>query len=375
MTNGNSIPTFVIYAMLKLMDLYILKQFFSKLVATTIAFIVIFIVVDIIDHLDKFIDASMPAVAILKYYIHTIPWFVSIGFPMAMLLSTVFTLSILQKNSELTAIKASGVGFRRIATPLLIVGFIFSFLSFGFDNYVVTSHYQKRLLLEEDHGIRKSRTKNAKKRNIYRQLDANTILSIKRFQFNNKMAYGISIQKFDEQDLFYRLDSPKMKWNDDKHSWVIPNYTIRTWDNGELTFTSHNQDSTMYSEITPIDLTRETGKPEEMDYWNLSEFVTKLKRNGIHEPRWAVNLHFKTALAGTSFLMVLFGLSLAIRKPRSSLAIGVGMSIGVIFLYYAALKFGQTLGYKGILNPFISVWGPNFIFFLIGSYLFARTKT
>jgi LPS export ABC transporter permease LptG len=361
--------------MLKLMDLYVLKQFLAKLVATTTAFIVIFIVVDIIDHLDKFIDASMPAVAILKYYIHTIPWFLSIGFPMAMLLSTVFTLSILQKNSELTAIKASGVGFRRISAPLLILGLMFSFLSFGFDNYVVTTHYQKRLLLEEEHGIRKLRTKNAKKRNIYRQLDANTILSIKRFQFNNKMAYGISIQKFDGQTLTYRLDSPKMQWKDEKHSWVIPNYTIRQWNNGQLKFSTHNQDSTMYSEITPIDLTRETGKPEEMDYNNLAEFVEKLQRNGIHEPRWAVNLYFKTALAGTSFLMVLFGLSLAIRKPRSSLAIGVGMSIGVIFLYYAALKFGQTLGYKGVLNPFISVWGPNFIFFLIGSYLFYRTKT
>ncbi|MBT5956727.1 MAG: YjgP/YjgQ family permease [Candidatus Marinimicrobia bacterium] len=374
-TNRNSTTKYVIYTMLKLMDFYILKQFISKLVATTIAFIVIFIVVDIIDHLDKFIDASMPAVAILKYYIYTIPWFVSIGFPMAMLLSTVFTLSILQKNSELTAIKASGVGFRRIATPLLIMGFIFSLLSFGFDNYVVTKHYQKRLLLEEEHGIRKSRTKNAKKRNIYRQLDANTILSIKRFQFNNKMAYGISIQKFDGQSLTYRLDSPKMQWNDKEHSWIIPNYTIRQWNNGQLEFSTHNQDSTMYSEITPIDLTRETGKPEEMDYKNLAEFVEKLQRNGIYEPRWAVNLHFKTALAGTSFLMVLFGLSLAIRKPRSSLAIGVGMSIGVIFLYYAVLKFGQTLGYKGVLDPFISVWGPNFIFFLIGSYLFSRTKT
>ena len=131
----------------------------------------------------------------------------------------------------------------------------------------------------------------------------------------------------------------------------------------------------MYSEITPIDLTRETGKPEEMDYWKLSEFVSKLKRNGINEPRWAVNLHFNTGLAGSSFLMVLFGLSLSIRKPRSNLAFGIGMSIGTIFLYYAALKFGQTLGYKGVLNPFISVWGPNFIFFLIGFYLFSRTKT
>ena len=357
------------------MDLYILKQFLAKLIATITAFIVIFIVVDVIDHLDKFIDASMPAIAILKYYIHTIPWFISIGFPMAMLLSTVFTLSILQKNSELTAIKASGVGFTRITAPLIIMGLMFSFLSFAFDNYVVTTHYQKRLLLEEEHGIRKSLTKNAKKRNIYRQLDANTIFSIKRFQFNNKMAYGISIQKFDNQNLYYRLDSPKMQWNDEKQSWIIPNYTIRKWKDGKLNFTSHSQDSIMYSEITPIDLTRETGKPEEMDYRTLSEFVSKLKRNGIYEPRWAVNLHFKTALAGTSFLMVLFGLSLAIHKPRSSLAIGVGMSIGVIFLYYAVLKFGQTLGYKGVLNPFISVWGPNFIFFLIGSYLFSRTKT
>ena len=357
------------------MDLYIIKQFLAKLIATTTAFIVIFIVVDVIDNLDKFIDASMPAVAILKYYIHTLPWFTSIGFPMAMLLSTVFTLSILQKNSELTAIKASGVGFTRITAPLLIMGLIFSFLSFAFDNYVVTKHYQKRLLLEEKHAIRKSRTNNAKKRNIYRQLDANTIFSIKRFQFKNKMAYGISIQKFNDQNLYYRLDSPKMQWNDEKHSWIIPSYTIRNWNNGKLNFTSHSQDSIMYSEITPIDLTRETGKPEEMDYRNLSEFVSKLKRNGIYEPRWAVNLHFKTALAGTSFLMVLFGLSLAIRKPRSSLAIGLGASIGVIFLYYAVLKFGQTLGYKGVLNPFISVWGPNFIFFLIGSYLFIRMKT
>ena len=361
--------------MLKLMDFYILKQFILKLLAITIAFIVIFIVVDIIDHLDKFIDVSMPGVEILKYYIHTIPWFLSIGFPMAMLLSTVLTLSILQKNSELTAIKASGVGFRRIATPLLIVGFIFSFLSFGFDNYIVTSHYQKRLLLEEEHGIRKSRKSNAKKRNIYRQLDSNTILSIKRFEFNNNMAYGISIQKIFGQTLNYRLDSPKMQWNDEQHSWVIPNFTVRKWNDSELDFSRHSQDSIMYSEITPIDLTRETGKPEEMDYWKLSEFVSKLKRNGINEPRWAVNLHFKTALAGSSFLMVLFGLSLSTRKPRSNLAFGIGMSIGTIFLYYAALKFGQILGYKGVLNPFISVWGPNFIFFLIGFYLFSRTKT
>ena len=145
------------------MDKYILKGFFQKLLSTTLAFIVIFIVVDIIDHLDKFIDSSIPAIAILKYYIYTIPWFISIGFPMAILLSTVFTLSLLQKHSELTALKASGIGVNRVSIPLLLMGFLFSFISFYFDNEVVTKNYQKRILLEEKYRLRSSTSKNVKK--------------------------------------------------------------------------------------------------------------------------------------------------------------------------------------------------------------------
>ncbi len=358
-----------------LMDKYILKGFFQKLFSTTLAFIVIFIVVDIIDHLDKFIDSSMPAVAILKYYIYTIPWFISIGFPMAILLSTVFTLSLLQKHSELTALKASGIGVNRVAIPLLLMGFLFSFISFHFDNEVVTSNYQKRILLEEKYRLRSSSSKNVKKRDIYRQLDSQSVLSIKRFQSSNQTAYGVSIQTFENQDVIKRLDANKMVWNEADQKWNIEKYSQRKWANNQIIFDASKIDTSLSLGITPLDLTRETGKPEEMNYNELKLFVDKIKQNSINEPRWEVNLHFKTALAGTSFLMVLFGIPLAIRKPRSSLAMGIGLSIGVIFLYYAALKFGQTLGYKGVLSPFISVWWANISFFCVGVYLFFKTKS
>ena len=86
-------------------------------------------------------------------------------------------------------------------------------------------------------------------------------------------------------------------------------------------------------------------------------------------------MHFKPAFACTSILMVLFGLSLSIRKPQSSLSIGIGISIIVIFLYYAGIKTGQSLGYKGVLTPFVSVWLPNLFFFLSGLYIFKNTRT
>jgi LPS export ABC transporter permease LptG len=361
--------------MLKQLDRYILTQFFGKLFSTTAAFVTIFLVVDIIDHLDKFIDVSMPQEVIFRYYFHTLPWFISIGFPMAVLLSTVFTLSILQKNNELTAMKSSGIGIRRLAVPLLICGMIFSIISFIFDNQVVTRQYQKRMLLEEKHGLRKQTGKNLRKRDIYRQLGPNTIFSIQRFQFKNKIAHGISIQTISGQEILERFDAAKMVWDEKQNGWRVPRFTTRRWINNELAFTHSHKDTLLNIDITPLDLTRETGKPEEMNYWDLSDFVEKLVNNGIRDPRWAVNLHFKTAFACTSFLMVLFGLSLSIRKPRSNLAVGVGMSIGVIFLYYAALKFGQTMGYRGVLPPFISVWWANLTFLGIGGYLFFKTRT
>ena len=130
----------------------------------------------------------------------------------------------------------------------------------------------------------------------------------------------------------------------------------------------------MKLQIDPMDLTQQSVKPEEMNYWELSRFVSKLKNYGVKDPRWEVNLHFKPAFACTSFLMILFGLSLSNRKRQHSLAMSIGMSIIVIFLYYAAIKSGQTMGFQGLLTPILSVWIPNFLFFIIGAYMFSKNQ-
>ena len=108
---------------------------------------------------------------------------------------------------------------------------------------------------------------------------------------------------------------------------------------------------------------------------DLKYFVNKLKEYGVNDPRWKVNMYFKSSFACTSFLMILFGLSLSIRRPRSNLAVGVGISILVIFIYYAAITTGRSLGYKGTLDPFISVWITNIIFFILGSILFRKIRS
>jgi lipopolysaccharide export system permease protein len=361
--------------MYKLVDNYILQHFIGKVFMTLLAFIVIFLLVDIVDHLDHIMDSEMPSREIIRYYYHTVPWYFSLGLPMSLLLATVFTFGILQKNNELSALKASGVSIRRLSIPLLIMGLFFSIFSFYFDNLYVTEHLQKRNELGTKYNLIRSKAQKMKKKDIFRQEAKNEILGIRRYQFRNQTAHNISIQKISDGTLVSRLDAPLMKWNADEQYWILPKHFTRSWKDETLSFYKSEKDTILKLNFTPTDLTQTTVKPEEMNYWELKQFVNKLEQHGVKDPRWAVNMYFKPAFACTSFLMVLFGLSLSIRKPRSNLAVGIGISIFVIFMYYAAIKTGQSLGYKGSLSPFLSVWIPNLIFFLSGLYLFKNTRT
>ena len=361
--------------MIKKIDIYILKQFYSKLFFLIIGFVVLFTLVSIIEHLDKFIDASMPGKEIFLYHIYSIPWFISIGLPMSVMISTVFSFNSMQKNHELTALKASGIGLVRISIPLLITGLFLSILSFEFENNVVTHYFQKKISLDREYNLKRSSKKNVKKNDIYTQIGPQTILTIKKFKYSSNVAQNVSIQYFNDNKIVKRFDTPKLKWSPRKELWLSREYSERIFENNGITHNNSNRDTLIDINLTPYDLAKDNLKPEEMNYWDLNRFIKKMSQMSTPVTEWVVDLHFKSAFACTNFLMILFGICLSIRKPRTSMAVGLTFSIGVIFLYYTLLKIGQSLGYKGVLSPFISVWSVNIFFFIFGLYLFSKTRT
>ena len=119
---------------MKKLDIYIIRQFLSTLGMTLLGFVSVILIVDLIENLDRFIDNAIPARITIKYYIYAIPWFVNIGLPMSMLISTVFTVGMLAKRNELTAMKSNGISLYRIAIPVASLGFIISLVSFELEN-------------------------------------------------------------------------------------------------------------------------------------------------------------------------------------------------------------------------------------------------
>ena len=361
--------------MFKLVDRYITSQFISKVVMTIIVFIVIFLLVDVVEHLDDIIDSEIPQFEMFQYFMYSIPWYISLGLPMALLLGTVFTMGSLQKNNELSAIKAAGISIKRISVSLILLGILFSTFSFYFDNLLVTHYMQKRTELGIKYNLIRFRRGNSKQKDIFRQESVDKILGIRRFIFRDQTAHNISIQEFDDENLISRIDAPMMKWNTDHNQWQLSKFHLRKWQDDSLIYQVFEQDTSLKLNFDPIELTKNSVNPEEMNYWELKYFVRKLDQYGVKDPKWAVNMHFRSAFSCTSFLMILFGISLSIRRPHSNLAVGIGISVFVIFAYYAAITTGRSLGYKGTLEPFLSVWLPNIIFFITGIFLFQKTRS
>ncbi len=144
---------------MKRLDLYLIRQFLTILGISILGFTCIFLIVDLIENLDRFIDNTVPWNIVSKYYVYTVPWFFNIALPMSMLIATVFSVGLLVKRNEWTAMKSSGISLYRIAIPLIIIGVIISYASFEFENRVVSSGNQVRSSIEQEYIKKKSRRK------------------------------------------------------------------------------------------------------------------------------------------------------------------------------------------------------------------------
>ena len=364
--------------MLKLLDQYILSSFLSILLGAIVAFVIIFLVVDVVENLDKFIDTKMPRQAVVAYYLYTLPWFVSIALPMATLLATFFSMGLLNKRNEITAMKASGFSVRRIGASLLITGLLISSASFFFDDLVVSGGMRRKADVQSQYLEREYRRKHKiKKKDIFLQQSPTEHIAIDYFDYRNQQARGVYIQRYEQGRLAQRMDLHYLTWDEEALCWRGADYQVRTFGSATDTVmvTALGADTLLSLEIKPVDLMKMSVTPEEMRFGELRDFVAQLIRNGIDPTRWEVNMHFKVSFSMTSLIMVLFGLPLSMGRPQSSLAFGAGMSVFVIFGYYAAIKLGQSLGIKGVLDPFPSVWLPNVLFLTLGFFLLWRQRS
>ncbi len=359
---------------MKIIDRYLIKQFIQSILFGLLAFTLIFVVIDLMENLDDFIDMNVPNEVIIQYYIVFMPEIIRLMMPVAVLFASLFTVGKMSNLNELTAIKAAGVSLYRFMLPVIIVTLMVCAFSVYFGGYIVPKANEQKLSFEMKY---LNRGYSFAGSNIFFQDSPTKIVSISYFDEPNLMAMRVGIQQFDPKDLtrmVNRLDAQRLKFDTLKNKWVAMNGTERTFSEYSETLSQFTEKELTGVYFRPGDLSSKQMKPEEMHLGELRELIENQKRAGTDPSRTEIEYHSRFAFAITPFVVVLFGLPFSANKRKGGLAIQVGINILITFIYLVLMKISQAFGKNGAMDPFLTAWLVNFLFFFASVINLARFR-
>jgi LPS export ABC transporter permease LptG len=334
------------------------------------------VIIDIFSFIDDIVKYKIPGASIAAFYVYYIPTIFIQVTPMAVLLSTIFVLSNLNKHNEITAMKSSGISLWRILSPLLIIGFIVSVVVFVVNDKVipVSSRIASYIRTEE---LEKEKRRGAPAkivRNVALYGAGNRIIFARTYDTQRKRLDDVIMHEHDaKENLTSKVTAQSGVWNGS--AWTLRKVVVYRIDNsgkilGEPKF--YNERAFSLKE-RPGDFANREWRSEYVSYSELRRYITNFGGSGIRLVKnLLVDLHYKVAFPLISFVIILIGAPFAILTTRGGVLIGVGMSIVIGLLYYAFIAVFIAFGKAGILPPAAAAWMGNFVFACIGVWLINR---
>ncbi len=348
---------------MKILDRYLIKQFVLTIVFGLLAFTLIFVVIDMMENLDDFIDQNVSMDIILNYYLVFSPEIVKLITPIAVLFAALFTAGKAANLSEITAIKASGVSLFRFMIPFLITTLFVCAFSIYFAGYVVPHANTVKVNLERKYLNRGFVFTGS---NIFFKDSPSRIINIAYFDNSQNQAHRVGIQEFDIADptiMISRVDAAKMTYDTTSRSWVAENGVKRF-------FSAEKESADYFNQLTftdlnfhPEDLASKQQKPEEMNLDDLKKLIGSQIREGTDPKGTLIEYYSRFSFSMSSIVVVLFGIPLAAAKrKRGGLAVQIGINILVTFIYLVFMKISQAFGKNGAIDPMLTAWFANLLF-------------
>ena len=349
---------------------YWLREFMGYFAAVQFIVLCIFVAVDYLSRLDRFLKAGYPLDQAFGYVLLKVPFMFVQLTPAGIVLSAIIVYGLMNRNNELLALRGAGISVFNLVKPGVFAGVVLALLMFILGETLVPITMSRANHIKYV-DIKKKQNIYSAKEDIWIRGDRK-ILHLKYFDPADQTLSGISITFFDENfAMVRRLDARRGKF--EKGVWHIFNVLEQSFEReGETTVHFHEEEDALL-DIVPEDLQGMVKKSDEMGFRELASYIRKVEKEGYDATTYRVDLYGKTALPFICVIMVLTGAAAGMHsRIKESLPLGITLGIGVSFLYWIFYGFCTSLGYAKMLPPVVSAWAAN-IFFFCFSLIFIIT--
>lgn len=355
-----------------LLDKYLLKQVIEMFIMGVCVFTAIIFASDTFITLIKQISQfGLPFKVALMIIILNLPSIIVMTIPMGVLLATVMTLNKLSLASEITVMRACGIGLNRIAKPIFIFAITMSLCSFFINETIVpvTSKQSKDLALW---ALGQKNIPDGKQNFVFKELGQNGFL--KRLFYvgycEDKTLHNITVLDTSKEGTIQVMQAREGKTSPE--GWLFEKgalYTVAS--DGKILNTTLFEDFKM---ALGVDMSRQMNKniAREMNFSNLIKYIATTDLDEKQKRVVTVELFDKIALPVTTICFVLLGVPLAITPPRVRYNRGFLFSVIIIFVYYLIRALSISFGETGAIPAFLSAWLPNIVLTIWGLFLYYK---
>ena len=356
---------------LKRIDWYIIKKFLGTYFFSLALIIIVIVVFDYNEKIDKFATSNATTHEIIfDYYLNLAPYYANTFSALFVFISVIYFTSKLADNSEIIAMFASGISFRRLMKPYMISAGIIAIMTFALSAYVIPNGNKTRLEFEQRYN-KKKKVETAQ--NIQLKLDDNRIVYMERYEDRNNLGWRFSLDRFEGKKLVSRMTANSISHNPEKPgTWTAKRWSTRELrDNNDILHSSNREPLDTVLPLEPNDFLISDGEQETMTSPQLKNYIEKQKSRGISKVKtFEVEYHKRIAMSFAAFILTIIGASLSSRKRKGgmglSLGVGLALSFSYIMLQTVSAAFAEQM------PVMLAVWIPNILFTIIAIYLYRR---
>jgi len=364
------------YLKFKALDRFIFGELIGPFFFGLMAFTIIMVAGGLLFRIaDLIIKNGVPLGIVVRLFLYYLPKMAATAIPMSCLLAALLGFNKLSTNSELVALKSSGISFTRIIKPVIIMAFFVSMGAFFINetlvpiseraaaNVMAYEVFKQSPPVFRDKVFLKEESGGELKRVIY----------VNRIDVKDGKMSDVVVQEF-EKGLLSRLVSAKNgEWIDG--SWWLEKgkvFEITKDSDVSLLFTFDKQ--ALQLDLNPEEAVRTARTPDEMTLNELFREIKMMKQKGMDVSKILMILNLRFSVPWACLVLAIVGAAVGSRPQRSSSGMGLGVSVIIVFVYYVILSFTQSLGDAGYLHPVFAAWIANIVFLIIGGGLTLRAN-
>jgi LPS export ABC transporter permease LptG len=319
-----------------------------------------------------------------EYLINVTPYMIYQIAPLAVLIAVLVTFGVLNRNSELIAMKATGISLYRLVVPIVTISAILSVSLFLFDEYYLPQANRRQEALRNIIKGKPPQTVTHPEHNwIFGEPGPGEPGRIFYYQFfdpsQNQFA-NLAVFEFDPSTfaISRRIFAARAIWDPEKSAWRFLNGWQRDFEGAAVVENSYRTfQQTTFAEIheDPGYFTKETKQAQEMSFGQLGSYIADMRQSGFDTMVLRVALWHKLAYPLIAMVMAILAIPFALSMGRRGSLTGIAVAIFVALTYFVADSLFGAMGNHNYLPAALAAWSPDILFGLTGGYLLLRTPT